>query len=392
LREQRALNFYNQGLHLWNLGKYLAAEPYFVKAFAVSPDADNGTVRTGYCAVKSNIGNDFLSQKNYPKAYQYFQAAQSACSSDPTYQNNLDLLEKHIRYQHYDAIYQGYKNQQKVSINRIGKTLDDFAATHDNPVSTFDFAPMEDSLRISKGSQHSAPVDVRDLPENSGKKQIDPAPRQKGFKMKDVPLPPDIVEYYRTHDPFGGGPQGPTKTMDLILDALQVGHGSLEDSLLYLQKRVREEGESRHGTVALSYLEGLSYGAIGYAESQPTEQQVWEKEVTELFLNGASSIIPDWHSELEAGISDTQDDAWLRERMGLVKDAIAQGNGDLYKSLKYLEQGRLKHSIPSQDAVRSSDVFIDIIEDHVGWSAYYYILGLSTYPGLKSKEDWKKLP
>jgi tetratricopeptide (TPR) repeat protein len=381
LKSERAQNIYQKGYNLYQLGNYRAAEGYIVQALKMDPDADN--IRKAYCAVKNVIGNQHFDQKNYAKALAYYHAGQSACPSNLTFQQNIDAAHKNMQWldkrKKYDAAQNTFKTQQKISIERINNVLDDFAASHASPVSTIEAVPLEDSLRLSKGSQHSAPVDVRDLPENPEKKTIGPAPSQKGFKMKDVPLPPDIVSYYKKHDPFGGGPDGPTKTTDLILGALQAGGGSLADSVLWLSKQVREKGDNHHGIVALSYMEGLAHGAIPHDESLPTEKQMFGK------LLGLDQLygIPDWFEEDYMDMLDDSDRTWLTQRADLIKEALEHGNNDLYESLKYLERSHLKRTTYRGNAIRSNDVYEDIQEYHVGWGAYYYILGLSVYPGLE---------
>ncbi len=198
--------------------------------------------------------------------------------------------------------------------------------------------------------------------------------------MRPVPLPPDIQAHYRKHDPFGGTSHGPTRTADLILDALAYGDGFLDDSLLYLTRRVREEGENEHGVVALSYMQGLYLGASNFSESEPTREQ-WLRKMTSTL-----DLLGDWETEHFRQALDGHDERWLTIRRRLVGEALAHGDGDLGRALDFVRrERRLGESLYTGKAAESPEPLIAIMEDHVGWSAYYYLMGLQAYPMFVGK-------
>jgi hypothetical protein len=395
IRQQEASRIFNQGYKAMKQGNLEDAARFFAAALGMFPE--NQKYADALCAMKWDMGIKTFKQGNYPLSLNYYEQIQGICPNYPNLQKTLSSIQQTIQYKAaeqrnrpYSDAYNAHQSQLADSKNRINKYLSDFN-TGSSPLSpppqSFQFIDPGDPL-FSKGDQNSAPVvathaDFKPAPATSEPKQRPVA--QKGFKMKDIPLPPDIVDYYKKHDPFGGGIQGPTQTTDLILDALKMGGGSLQDSVIYLSKRVQEQGDNYHGVIALSYLEGLERGAVGHPESRPTQKQQDERALFELLTNQTSP----WADELYTLMlnkNNKQDDPWLSERTKLVKEAMQAGHGDLYKSMAYLKDRYLKQSTYSGDAIRHQDPILDAEEDHAGWSAYYYILGYSVYPGLKPQK------
>jgi len=232
---------------------------------------------------------------------------------------------------------------------------------------------------FSRGSKDSAPVDLRfmglDEPlvvhpeavkrttrkESSGFKK-------RGLRIKEVPLPPEIRDKWKTADPFGGTAFGPTKTADLILDALKAGNGDIKASVEYLNNRVLKEGSDYLGKDALSYLEGLYAGAKDTGQDRlQREQDIISKNIL-LMVSSGGKI---WPFPKNPGPDARGKNPlhWRTKRDNMVREAVQAGKNDYDKSLDYLSEKMKKNSgLPS--------AAID---------AYYYLIGLKAYPDFQKK-------
>ncbi len=188
-----------------------------------------------------------------------------------------------------------------------------------------------------------------------------------------MPLPPGVRSHYKKHDPFGGTPFGATKTTDLIFEALENGDGFLDESLLYLTRKVRRAGDYRHGVIALSYLQGLYMGARDHSFVQ-THKQRMDMAHRKMFNPHT------WEEELFARSFTEKGKPYLSVRKTVIEEALRHGKGDPTKALEYLKKTRLKDSKYKGEAKQSDDLSTWMAEDHIGWGAYYYLMGLKAYP------------
>lgn len=372
-RKQKAMALAIEGFNAWKNTRDTIAEDSYRRAYALFPE--NESIRRGFCTVMWNIGVKTADlQKDYQGAVAYMEKAIAICPNKPSFQETIRRVRYWLETKAQEA---KTKLQKKVSAESIQELLEDFEMfiPASTPPEHFEFARPGTPM-FSKGTRRSAPV-VAEGEFRAAAADISNQTNaaQTGFRMRPVPLPPEIQAHYKKHDPFGGTPKGPTRTTDLILDALAYGKGYLDDSLLYLTRKVGEEGENRHGIVALSYLQGLYLGAENFSESEPTDEQVIRK-----LLSGRDTA-GEWDKEIFRQVLEGEDDHWIAERRELINQALTQGDGDLAKSLDYLLKSRkLDASFYSGAAQRSDDRIIAHMEDHVGWSAYYYLLGLQAYP------------
>lgn len=331
-------------------GDRYAAEDLYLEAYNVYP---NKSVLQGLCAVKMNIGAELHDDRRYQDALRYLLGVQSLCPDDAW--NNQSITKIRLQIE-VDAQVARARLQQRVSADRVNAILSEF----------------ETFLSKSFPSHCCLPVAGPATSTFSGEGRrlaYDPASSQ-GLRIKSVPLPPEVLDYYRRNDPFGGTAYGGTRTIDLILDALEEGDGSLERSVLSLIDRLYREGQNRHGVVALSYLEGLYLGGIG-----ADEETLVIAELFSLALDATDSPGAYWLGLLSPEYKD-----WRKQRNTLVFEALSQTDG-LEASLQYIwETQRLAayRQNPSTELPLLSSS-----EKDAGWSAYYYIAGLIALPQFR---------
>lgn len=371
--ESRAMRVASRGYKAWHDGKDSLADKYYTEAYGIYQN--NNSIRRGYCTIKVQIAAKMVEvQNDYSGARRYLNNATGACSKYPESTQNIydlrSLMNKKMQYARA-------KLQSKIGLRKVNRCLDEFIKSMDqfsSPPAEFKVA-VPGTVFYSQGISNRAQVDIAEV---QGK--TDPEP--KSFKMRHVPLPPEVISYYKKHDPFGGTKYGATKTTDLILDALEYGDGFIDDSLLYLTRKIREEGDYRHGIIALSYMQGLYLGlAKSGATLVPTDQQMQNKFIRSIYDHHT------WDDEIMSDLFFRRQSGWIEGRRELVKEALKYGKGDTQKSLKYLmEEKQLKYTFYNGLAKQDDDDFISMMEDHIGWSAYYYILALDAYPSLMKEK------
>ena len=234
---------------------------------------------------------------------------------------------------------------------------------------------------FSQGNAHSAPVDLRDKEAGGGElPAVDPGVIQgetpgqpKTLKTRAVPLPPALQKLNESaafrHDIYDGFEDH----ADMVLDALEKGEGDLDKSIAYLEDRVNTEGQGIVGTDALSYLEGLKVGAVAHDADTPPD--VFKDKELQNELGGESGV--DAEAVFEAGMLEAaakmlEEQAakhgfenWRVSRTKRMLYALEEGQGDLEKSLAYLDRERQNLLSPTRQEADN---------------AYNYLRGLHAYP------------
>ena len=119
--------------------------------------------------------------------------------------------------------------------------------------------------RFSKGTKHSAPVDLKTIPPDKplvvspGSMKLKTADREKGLKTSYVPKPelPSLADYHY---------EKKSRT-DIVLDALEVGSGSFLKSVRHLEKYLLQvDPNNVKVQEALSYIQGMAEGDFARKE------------------------------------------------------------------------------------------------------------------------------
>jgi len=125
--------------------------------------------------------------------------------------------------------------------------------------------------RLSKGTKHSAPVDLKTIPPDKPvvvspeSMKLKTAGREKGLKTGYVPKParPSLADYHY---------EKKSRT-DIVLDALEVGSGSFVKSVRHLEKYLVEvDPNNVKVQEALSYIQGMSEGDFATKENDRNQK------------------------------------------------------------------------------------------------------------------------
>jgi hypothetical protein len=356
--ESEAIRVGLRGYRAWELGNDAKAARLYREAYDIYP---NKSIRLGLCAIKNTMGlkrGDI--HKDLSGALSHVEEASRLCPENADYQR---IASKYRGWIKEDAQKQSSK-QNIVSFLRGYKIL--LKNGPSPPPGHFRFADPKSTFFVT-GSSKKKPEPTK-APTQA---------KQKGLHLMPVPPPLGIQTYFEKHDPLGANPSNPTRTADLILDALEHGDGSLDDSLLYLTRLVRTEGDFKHGIVALSYIQGLYSGGLehkqGFKRSPEMRLRMIVRKMQNLYT---------WDMEIMEQMQDPPDRRWVEAKRELAKEALNYAQGDPEKAMAYVKKSRDLKASTYKGFAKISDGPKGYDEDHVGWAAYYYLLGLRAYPDL----------
>ncbi|MFC1679295.1 hypothetical protein ACFL2T_03710, partial [Elusimicrobiota bacterium] len=93
-----------------------------------------------------------------------------------------------------------------------------------------------------------------------------------------------------------------------------------------------------------------------------------------------------WDMEIMAQMKDPPDRRWMEAKGEIVEEALRYAKGEPRKAMEYVRSSRELDTFDYEDFAKVSDGPKGYNEDHIGWAAYYYLLGLQAYPDLESEK------
>ncbi len=438
-RKNRKSNVYNdRGLAALDRSSYRQAIGYFRMALKYAPD---DPILLGNLALAQNqLAIQLYNQGKYDEAARLFEEALKNRPVDQVIRENLAIARGEPGSGGNNGGLAGTKNRIGQMIDNIanlyGSTTSpawDSPAGPGEPAPGLTFVPPSSGTPVQpavsnlpspqsvgldfvpppgfSGSADSATVDLQNMGTGSNADpvvdiaRIQTRPEQKGLHIKEVPLPKEAQERLRTIDPFGGTPFGYTRTMDLVLDAIDRNQGDLKSSVKYLQDRIEKAQKpvwnmnATSGVIALSYLEGLHQGSRPYAAQvdnhgpkrlDPAVNDSWDL-LGDLTPPGPTTRWPGPKNPNRKEMSPE----WKVKRDSLVQEALREGNGNLEKGLGYLEKtydlrredynefySRWGGTVWNDSSSLNENEMDQLDKGSIAWSAYYYLQGLQVFPDL----------